>query len=154
FMAFRFARGKEAEFYQRSARARAAGEGGQSKAPAVQNDAYHRHMMVETRRTEGGLAVDLTGEWRALSYGQIDAALAAVDLAGLRQVEISTERLTALDLTGAWRLREFVRRARSADVAVALGRAPRVMEPLTPALRARGTISLRRQAPVRSSAVR
>jgi phospholipid/cholesterol/gamma-HCH transport system permease protein len=81
-------------------------------------------MMVETRRTEGGLAVDLTGEWRALSYGQIDAALAAVDLAGLRQVEISTERLTALDLTGAWRLREFVRRARSAGVEVAFAGAP------------------------------
>ena len=81
-------------------------------------------MMVETRRTERGLAVDLTGEWRALSYGQIDASLAAVDLVGLHHVEISTERLTALDLTGAWRLGEFVRRARGSGVEVAFAGAP------------------------------
>ena len=80
--------------------------------------------MIETRRTERGLAVDLTGEWRALSYGQIDASLAAVDLTGLSYVEISTDRLAALDLTGAWRLGEFVRRARGTGVEVAFAAAP------------------------------
>ncbi|HVS77356.1 MAG TPA: ABC transporter permease [Steroidobacteraceae bacterium] len=81
-------------------------------------------MVVEVRRTEGGVALDLTGEWRALSYRQIDTALAAVDLAGVRQVEIATGRLAALDLTGAWRLREFVRRARNMGVEVAFAGTP------------------------------
>jgi len=99
-------------------------------------------MMVATRRTERGLAVDLTGEWRALSYGQIDAALAAVDLAGLHHVEISTDRLTALDLTGAWRLGEFVRRARGSGVEVAFAGAPpdqlRLVEEILRPLEAQG----------------
>ncbi|HET9105800.1 MAG TPA: ABC transporter permease [Steroidobacteraceae bacterium] len=70
------------------------------------------------RKTDRGLALDLTGEWRALAYPQIDSALAAVDLSGASRVEIATDRLAALDLTGAWRLREFVRRARVRGVQV------------------------------------
>lgn len=81
-------------------------------------------MFVEVRPTERGLALELTGEWRALAYPQIDTALAAVDLSGARQVEIATDRLVALDLTGAWRLREFVHRARRAGVEVAFTGAP------------------------------
>ncbi len=81
-------------------------------------------MVMEIRRTDGGLALDLTGEWRAVAYRQIDTALAAVDLAGAHRVEIATDRLAALDLTGAWRLGEFVRRARSAGVEVAFAGAP------------------------------
>src|SRR6185312_8655791 len=76
-------------------------------------------MMVEVRATEHGLALDLTGEWRALAYAQIDTALDAVDLAGAHRVEIATDRLAALDLTGAWRLREFVRHARNMGAEVA-----------------------------------
>jgi phospholipid/cholesterol/gamma-HCH transport system permease protein len=81
-------------------------------------------MLVEVRRTERGLALDLTGEWRALSFRQIDLALAAVDLAGASHVAIATDRLAALDLTGAWRLREFVQRARHAGVEVAFTGTP------------------------------
>ncbi len=81
-------------------------------------------MLVEVRRTEGGLALDLTGEWRALAYRQIDAALAAVDLSGGGRIDIATDRLAALDLTGAWYLREFLMRARSAGVEVAFAGAP------------------------------
>jgi phospholipid/cholesterol/gamma-HCH transport system permease protein len=81
-------------------------------------------MVMEVRRTDGGLALDLTGEWRALAYRQIDSALAAVDLSGARHVEIATDRLDALDLTGAWRLREFVRRARRSGVQVDFAGAP------------------------------
>src|SRR5512146_1507130 len=81
-------------------------------------------MVIEVRRTDRGLALDLTGEWRALAYRQIDAALAAVDLAGVRQVEIATGRLAALDLTGAWRLREFVHHARHMGVEVAFAGTP------------------------------
>ena len=81
-------------------------------------------MVLEVRSTEGGLALDLTGEWRALAYPQIDTALAAVDLTGTRRIEIATDRLAALDLTGAWRLREFVRQARSAGAEVAFAGTP------------------------------
>jgi len=69
-------------------------------------------MLLQVRPTERGLAIDLTGEWRALAYRQIDAALSAVDLSRASHIEIATDRLAALDLTGAWRLREFVQRAR------------------------------------------
>ncbi|MGH8181156.1 MAG: MlaE family ABC transporter permease, partial [Steroidobacteraceae bacterium] len=80
--------------------------------------------MVEVRRTEDGIALDLTGEWRALAYPQIDLALAAVDLAGARRIEIATDRIAALDLTGAWRLREFVQHARHLGVEVAFAGTP------------------------------
>lgn len=81
-------------------------------------------MLVEVRTTERGLTLDLTGEWRALSFRQFDTALAAVDLSGASHLEIVTDRLAALDLTGAWRLREFVRRARRAGVEVAFAGPP------------------------------
>lgn len=81
-------------------------------------------MVMEVRKTDRGLALDLTGEWRALAYRQIDSALAAVDLSGAGLVEIATDRLAALDLTGAWRLREFVRRARGSGVQVEFAGAP------------------------------
>ena len=75
-------------------------------------------MLLEVRHSGQGLEIDLTGEWRALELAQIDAALAAVDLANARQVSIGTQSLTALDLSGAWRLREFVRRARDSGAQV------------------------------------
>ena len=81
-------------------------------------------MVMEMRKTDRGLALDLTGEWRASAYRQIDSALAAVDLSGASHVEIATDRLAALDLTGAWRLREFVQRARGSGVQVDFAGAP------------------------------
>src|SRR3569833_1329122 len=75
-------------------------------------------MLVEVRRTEQGLDVDLTGEWRALDLTQIDAALASVDFANARRVSIDTQKLTALDLSGAWRLREFIQQAHGAGAEV------------------------------------
>src|SRR5579863_10085523 len=81
-------------------------------------------MVLEVRSTAGGLALDLTGEWRALSYREIDTALAAVELAGARRIEIATDRLAALDLTGAWRLREFMRQAQHMGAEVAFAGTP------------------------------
>src|SRR5256884_7240970 len=81
-------------------------------------------MVVQVRRTERSLELDLTGEWRALQFAQIDAALAAIDLAGTRRLVISTEQLAALDLSGAWRLREFLKRARDAGAEVAFRGTP------------------------------
>jgi phospholipid/cholesterol/gamma-HCH transport system permease protein len=80
--------------------------------------------MLETQRSAEGLRLELTGEWRALRFPEIDAALAALDLAGARRVEISTNRLEVLDLTGAWRLHEFIRKASAAGVEVAFQGAP------------------------------
>ena len=81
-------------------------------------------MVLEVRTTEQGIALDLTGEWRALAYRQIDTALAAVNLAGARHVEIATGRLAALDLTGAWRLREFVLQAEKQGAQVTFAGTP------------------------------
>ncbi len=80
--------------------------------------------MLEVRRSEGGLELELTGEWRALRFSEIDSALATVDLASTRRVEISTDRLKVLDLTGAWRLHEFIREAHSHGTEVAFKGAP------------------------------
>ena len=73
---------------------------------------------LAVRRSEQGLEIDLTGEWRALDLAQIDAALAGVDLANARRVSIRTKDLTALDLSGAWRLRDFVQQARQSGADV------------------------------------
>jgi len=73
---------------------------------------------LAVRRSEQGLEIDLTGEWRALEPEQIDAALAGVDLANAHRVLVRTKDLTALDLTGAWRLREFLQQARQSGADV------------------------------------
>jgi phospholipid/cholesterol/gamma-HCH transport system permease protein len=79
---------------------------------------------LEVRRHEKSLDLDLTGEWRVLHFAQIDTALAAVDLAGVQRVAVSTQRLAALDLSGAWRLHEFLRKAQKAGAEVTFGGAP------------------------------
>jgi phospholipid/cholesterol/gamma-HCH transport system permease protein len=75
--------------------------------------------ILEVQRSDEGLELELTGEWRALRFGEIDAALAALDLTGARRVEISTTRLEVLDLSGAWRLHEFIRKVHAAGTEVA-----------------------------------
>jgi len=75
-------------------------------------------MAVEARRIAEGLELDLTGEWDVWQFGQLAAQLAALDLTTTRQVLIDARHLTALDLSGAWALRQFVERARTAGVSV------------------------------------
>ena len=75
-------------------------------------------MYVEAARTGTHVELGLTGEWRALQVASLQAELAQVDLTGVRDLRIGTAGLTALDLTGAWELREFVRRARATGVEV------------------------------------
>jgi phospholipid/cholesterol/gamma-HCH transport system permease protein len=74
--------------------------------------------MLEIRRSDQGLELELTGEWRALRFGEIDAALTTLDLGGARRVEISTNRLEVLDLSGAWRLHEFIKCTEAVGVEV------------------------------------
>jgi phospholipid/cholesterol/gamma-HCH transport system permease protein len=75
-------------------------------------------MLVEVRRSDQSLEIELNGEWRALQLAQIDAALAGIELADARRAVLNTKGLTALDLSGAWRLREFVCRLRDSGIDV------------------------------------
>jgi len=81
-------------------------------------------MAVEVRRTAQGVQLDLTGEWGAREFASIEAQLAAVDLGAARNVQIATQGLTTLDLSGAWALRRFVRRARDAGAEVSFQGTP------------------------------
>jgi phospholipid/cholesterol/gamma-HCH transport system permease protein len=81
-------------------------------------------MFVEIGKTGANVDLELTGEWRALQIAQIDSALAAIELPAGSALRIGTQRLTALDLTGAWALREFVRRARGGGREVSFSGAP------------------------------
>lgn len=82
-------------------------------------------MSVEVRRTSEGLELELTGEWVAERIKALETRLAAVDLAAARQLSIATAGLTALDLSGAWLLRRFLSRARTAGADVRfVGAAP------------------------------
>jgi phospholipid/cholesterol/gamma-HCH transport system permease protein len=74
--------------------------------------------MLEVQHSNEGLELELTGEWRALRFNDIDDALTGVNLAGARRIEISTGRLDVLDLSGAWRLREFIKQAEAAGADV------------------------------------
>jgi|SRR6266853_3107537 len=81
-------------------------------------------MSLEVRRTEEGLELELTGEWVAQRVPAIESAVAALDLAAARQLSIATQRLTALDLSGAWALRQLLKRAHAADIAVSFRGTP------------------------------
>jgi len=65
--------------------------------------------LLDVHRGEGSLELQLSGEWRALKMPEIDAALAVLDFTGISTVVIVADRLAALDLSGAWRLRELLR---------------------------------------------
>ncbi len=80
--------------------------------------------MLAARRSDRGLELELTGEWRALRFAELDAALSALDLAGAQRVEISTAHLQALDLSGAWRLRQFINKLHAAGVEVVFREPP------------------------------
>jgi phospholipid/cholesterol/gamma-HCH transport system permease protein len=75
-------------------------------------------MAVDVRRTAAGLQLDLAGEWGIREVAAAQAQLAAVDLGGVREVAVSTRGLESLDLSGAWVLREFLQRARTAGADV------------------------------------
>jgi phospholipid/cholesterol/gamma-HCH transport system permease protein len=75
-------------------------------------------MPVEVRRTAQGLTLGLSGEWDIWHLAQLEAQLAAVDLSGAPSLTVETDALDKLDLSGAWALREFLRRAQAAGTAV------------------------------------
>jgi len=73
---------------------------------------------VEVRRTANGLELELTGEWSVREVARLERSLAAIDVAAVPAVRIGVAGITRLDLSGAWTLRSFVRRARAAGAAV------------------------------------
>ena len=83
-----------------------------------------RTATVEVRRTAEGLELELAGEWSVREVGPLETALAAVDVAAVPRVRIATESITQLDLSGAWALRGFVRRARGAGAEVSFSGSP------------------------------
>jgi len=72
---------------------------------------------LKTQRQAQQLRLELEGEWRLRHFDAIEAALAAVDLSGTKQVNVDTHDIE-LDFGGAWALREFTRRARSSGLEV------------------------------------
>src|SRR5579863_586269 len=74
-------------------------------------------MYLTARRVADQLELTLSGEWRALQFSDIDIELGAVDVAGVRSVNVVAGQ-AQLDLTGAWLLRDFVDRARAAGASI------------------------------------
>ena len=80
--------------------------------------------LLDIHRDEDSVQLTLTGEWRALQLPAIDAELADVNLEGVRSVAVAAEGLAALDLSGAWRLREFLRAIEAGGVTVSFRGTP------------------------------
>jgi phospholipid/cholesterol/gamma-HCH transport system permease protein len=70
---------------------------------------------LAARRSGDVLHLDLEGELRVSALSQMDRELAALDLAGVREVRVNTADLAVLDFSAAWRLREFLERVRQLD---------------------------------------
>jgi phospholipid/cholesterol/gamma-HCH transport system permease protein len=82
----------------------------------------------ESRRAGDVLSLQLAGEWRAGELAQIEAALGALPLGGVRRLEIDAAG-AHLDLSGTWLLRDLIARARAAGVeAHFMGPVPEALE--------------------------
>ena len=81
-------------------------------------------MHLSPRRDGDSLHVELAGSWRGAELSAIDAELAAQSLAGARELVVRVPDDVTLDLAGAWRLREWIKSAERAGVAVRFDGAP------------------------------
>jgi phospholipid/cholesterol/gamma-HCH transport system permease protein len=81
-------------------------------------------MAVDIRRSPEGLQLDLSGEWDLKEFGTLESELARVELGSVSRIAISTEHISALGLSGAWALRQFVARAQAAGATVSFAGAP------------------------------
>jgi phospholipid/cholesterol/gamma-HCH transport system permease protein len=70
--------------------------------------------LLETARTGDALTVRLNGAWRIDNIAAIEAALAALPPEGARRLVVDARSLQALDLSGAWMLRERLQALQSA----------------------------------------
>jgi phospholipid/cholesterol/gamma-HCH transport system permease protein len=81
-------------------------------------------MALEVSRTAAGLQLDLTGEWGMREFAALEQQLGALELNPGQKVQIVTQGLTTLNLSGAWALRQFLGRARAAGATVSFLGAP------------------------------
>jgi phospholipid/cholesterol/gamma-HCH transport system permease protein len=81
-------------------------------------------MPLEVRRTANGLQLDLSGEWGMPQFASLESQLGTLDVGSAREVRVVTQGLTALNLSGAWALRQFLARAGAAGAAVSFEPAP------------------------------
>jgi phospholipid/cholesterol/gamma-HCH transport system permease protein len=79
---------------------------------------------VDVRRTAEGLELELTGVWSVRELAAIEAALETIDVASVPRIRIAAAGISELDLSGAWALSGFVRRARRAGAEVAFRGTP------------------------------
>ncbi len=81
-------------------------------------------MPLEVRRTANGLQLDLSGEWGMPQFAALESQLGTLEVGSAREVRVVTQGLTALNLSGAWALRQFLARAGAAGAAVSFDPAP------------------------------
>jgi phospholipid/cholesterol/gamma-HCH transport system permease protein len=79
---------------------------------------------VEVRRSAEGLELELSGDWGVREVAALEATLNAIDVASAASIRIATADIARLDLSGAWTLSAFVRRARRAGAEVSFANAP------------------------------
>jgi phospholipid/cholesterol/gamma-HCH transport system permease protein len=70
--------------------------------------------LLEQARSGDALTVRLNGAWRIENIAAIEAALAQLSQAGARRIVVDARSLEALDLSGAWLLREHLQAVQSA----------------------------------------
>jgi len=75
--------------------------------------------MFFTQKRDGAtLEVETDGRWRGSELPALDAAIAAVDLAGVSHLRFVIPEGQDMDLAGAWRLREWQKTAEHAGIEV------------------------------------
>jgi phospholipid/cholesterol/gamma-HCH transport system permease protein len=70
--------------------------------------------LLETARTGDALTVRLNGAWRIDNIAAIEAALAQLPQEGARRLVVDARSLEALDLSGAWLLRDRLQAVQNA----------------------------------------
>ncbi len=75
-------------------------------------------MYLSPRRNGEQLEVELSGSWRGSDLPAIDAELEALSLAGVGTLSIRIPEGQAMDLAGAWRLRDWAEAAERGGVQV------------------------------------
>lgn len=86
-------------------------------------------MHLSAERTDRGLDIRLTGEWRASALPALLRAVDAVEFGDAREVRVTSERVESIDSSGAWAVRRLVQRAETAGVDVRVeGRAGELVE--------------------------
>ncbi len=81
-------------------------------------------MHLSLQRDGAQLEVELAGSWRGVDLPAIDAELAAISFAGIQALRVAVPETVAMDLAGAWTLREWLQRAQEGGATVAFAGAP------------------------------